>query len=759
MAAIVAGSSLGLSNTSLYTLRPQGMLGQATQGRAGEGVYVNAATGNLVVQNRDELVLGRGPDLSLVRTYNSQGLLNDDNGDNWRLGVYRKVYNLTGTVNTAGSTVTRVAEDGSESIYTYNAALGKYASSDGSGAFDTLDFASATQIWTWTDGDTQVTERYDAANGGRITQVLDPDGNGLTFTYNAAGLITQVQDASGETTFLDYSGNNLTQLRTVTSGGQTLIRTRYAYDTSNRLIQVITDRSPEDASIVDGNTYTVTYTYDGTSRRVASVTQSDGSSLAIAYVLVGSDYRVQQLTDALGHVTSFAYNTTARTATVTDPLGLVTVLAYDASSRLTSVTGPAVGGASQVVTYAYDASGNVTQVTDARGNAVTYGYDANGNRILERDAAGNTVTRTYGSKNELLTETAYLVPDPDGAGAAQPGSPQTTRYVYSAADHLRFVVSAEGRVTEYRYNSFGQQTAAIQYGGNLYSLTGLNPGDPLTEAQLTTWVGTADKSKTLRTDTTYDFRGQVASTTTYTAVDTSGNGVLNGFESVTQYVYDQAGNLLQTVDPRGVATPTVPNDFTTTHLYDGLGRLTTTFVHDELGRLLTTADAAGRTTFTQYDDANRKTVITLANGLATTSTYDAAGHLISVLQSANSLALGTTNYFYDADGRLRRTEDPTGIKTHILYDEVGRKIATIDGTGTLTEYRYDADNNLTRAIQYATALTAAQLASLVDAQGNPTAITLNTTPAGAGIWATSRSTSTTARAGRPTCCVPRTPSR
>ncbi len=504
MTAIVAGSSLGLSNTSLYTLGSQGMLGQPAQGRAGEGVYVNAATGNLVVQNRDELVIGRGPDLSLLRTYNSQGLLNDDNGDNWRLGVYRKVYNLTGTVNTAGSTVTRVAEDGSESVYTYDATLAKYKSSDGSGAYDTLVFTSAAQTWTWTDGDTQVTERYDAANGGRINQVLDPDGNGLTFTYNAAGLITQISDASGETTFLDYAGNNLTQLRTLKSGGQTLIRTRYSYDTSSRLVQVVTDLSPDDGVIADGKTYTVTYTYDGTSRRVASVTQSDGSSLAIAYVLVGSNYRVQQLTDALGHVTGFTYNTTARTTTMTDPLGLVTVLAYDASSRLTSVTGPAVGGASQVVIHAYDANGNVTQVTDARGNVVTYGYDASGNRTLERDSAGNTVTRTYGSKNELLTETVYLVPDPDGAGTGQPASPLTTRYVYNAAaDHLRFVVSAEGRVTEYRYNGFGQQTAAIQYSGNFYALTGLNPGDALSEAQLGTWVDTADKTGSLRTETVW----------------------------------------------------------------------------------------------------------------------------------------------------------------------------------------------------------------------------------------------------------------
>src|SRR5262245_65343365 len=138
MAAVVAGNSLGLSSTSLHILGSAGKSGIAATGRVGEQVYVNAATGNLVVQNRDELVLGRGPDLSLVRTYNSQGLLNDDNRDNWRLGIYRRVFALTGTVNTAGSTVRRLDADGAESVYTFNTTLGKYVCSEGEGAYDTL---------------------------------------------------------------------------------------------------------------------------------------------------------------------------------------------------------------------------------------------------------------------------------------------------------------------------------------------------------------------------------------------------------------------------------------------------------------------------------------------------------------------------------------------------------------------------------------------------------------------------------------------
>src|SRR5258708_9750126 len=179
----------------------------------------------------------------------------------------------------------------------------------------------------------------------------------------------------------------------------------------------------------------------------------------------------------------------------------------------------------------------------------------------------------------------------------------------------------------------------------------------------------------MRGDTTYDFRGRVASTTPYTVVDAAGNGVLNSFESVTQYVYDQAGNLVKTIDPRG--TPTAaPNDYATAYVYDGLGRLTSTTVYNEQGLPLATVDAQGRTRVTQYDAANRKTVLTLANGLVTTSTYDTAGQLISLLQGTGSQTLGETKYYYDADGRLRRTLDPTGLSTHLLYDQPRRRTGT-----------------------------------------------------------------------------------
>ena len=165
MVAVVSGSGLGLFGTSAST---QGASGNATLGRGGERVFVNTATGNLVIQNFDEALVSRGIDLALVRTYNSQGLLNDDNGDNWRLGVQRRVYALNGTLNTAGSSITKVFGDGAEVVYSYDETLGRYSSSDGDGAHDSLVFDPTDSEWTWTDESSRISETYDSL--GRLQQ-------------------------------------------------------------------------------------------------------------------------------------------------------------------------------------------------------------------------------------------------------------------------------------------------------------------------------------------------------------------------------------------------------------------------------------------------------------------------------------------------------------------------------------------------------------------------------------------------------------
>src|SRR5258708_10003936 len=211
MTAVISANTLGLFQNPVNTG------GSAEIGRTGQSdrVYLNSSTGNLVVQANDEYVASVGLGTALVRTYNSQGQFTDDNGDNWRLGVHERLFGLTGTVNTAGSTITKTFGDGADIVYSYDTTRALYVSQAGPGANDTLAFNASTSQWTWTDGSSRVTETYNST--GQLIAARDTDGNTTTFSYTGA-LLTSITDASGQSTFLDYTGTNLTQIRVVSQG-------------------------------------------------------------------------------------------------------------------------------------------------------------------------------------------------------------------------------------------------------------------------------------------------------------------------------------------------------------------------------------------------------------------------------------------------------------------------------------------------------------------------------------------------------------
>jgi YD repeat-containing protein len=642
MVAIVTGRGTGLERSSAWVLGSRGQLGSSTLGRDGEGVYVNAANGNLVITRQDEFLLGLGPDISIDRTYNSQATVSDgDNGDKWRMSPYRKVTGLSGSYGGGGTTVTRIDWDGSDTLYTWNATYidathGAYVATDGAGAYDMLTRMSG--VWTWTDGDTQGTETYDDNNGGRIAATADADGNSVTYTYNqTTGLLTRVTSTNGsdpdEYTNLVYDDANhptwLTRLETCTNGvGGTpaLTRTRYAYlnDGTNRLSAVTVDLSPADNSTSDGKTYVTTYTYDGGSTRVASIAQQDGSLLQISYVEAPSGsgvYKVASYTQTVAagvtRTTYFSYG--SDNTVVTDPAEQKTILWYNGNGELKRISYPPENSNTtpRVVEFDYDVSGDgdVTSVTMGPGNRVDYSYDARGNRTFERDRAGNTITRKYSNpKNELLTETRYLVPDPDGNGSGQPATPLTSRYAYDGESHLRFMVSAEGMVTEYRYDTPGRQTVSIAYTGATYDLTGLGPTNEIDRTALENWVtNLSDKSAAQRTETSYDYRGAVATVRSYSKLLSNGEFDTSSELSLATYTYSQAGNLLTRVLSGSAASEV--------------------FVYDGLGRMTQATDFNGAVTKTFFLDSLGQTVLTHANGLSQVSTYNRAGELIAFSES------------------------------------------------------------------------------------------------------------------------------
>ena len=703
MVAVITGQNLGLGFGKVNTPNGQG-LGQSQIGQNGQNVYVNAADGNLVIQNQDAALSDNGLDLGVLRTYNSQGQFSDANGANWMTGVAAKSVALSGTTGAAGSTITRTDQDGSQTTYSWNSADQQYLS-DQPDDNSNIDVVNGQLVWNNGSG---LSETYDAGSG-KLLSLADPDGHQVVYSYNSDGTLASAVSDSGDAVYYDYTNGQLTDIRTKTQDAQGNWQTQtgvyYSYDSQGRLSTVTVDLSPSDNSTADGNVYTTTYSYDGTSNRIAGITQSDGTSLSFTYVQVGGEYRVATVTNGLQQTTQFSYDTTTLQTTIQDPQSATTVLQFDPNNRLTQIDQSAPGSTVATTQYQYDSAGNLQTVIDPSGNTTVYGYDADGNQTSSVDAAGDTVTSTYNADNQLTSRTVYLTPATGTTAASQP---ETTRYYYDSASQpgapglLRYMISADGGITEYQYNAQDQQVSTLVYTAQTLNAGALTGNE--TTAQIAALVvaatpsadnGATSRTDVQRTDTAYDPHGQISSVTTYTAV--SNDADLTGIAAdgtTTTYVYDQSGQLLSTVDPTGAQV---------SYSYDGLGRV------------VAVVDSQNGTTTTQYDSADNA-IITTTGGSSSTSVYDAAGNLVSVTDPS-----GTTQNYYDADGRVIMSQDANGDDTWTFYDAAGNTTGTVDSFGDLTEYVLDADGNLTETIAYENTVDTSEL---VDSDGNPTGATL-----------------------------------
>ncbi|QIJ85205.1 hypothetical protein G3U99_13455 [Vibrio coralliilyticus OCN008] len=245
MATVIGGTGLGLFDT----------LGQSGIKLGGNnGLQINASSGNLVLHHQDQTLVSKGLDLSLARTYNSQGNQQDANGDNWRFSFEREI-------QVAGDVVKRITGDGHQAVF--NVKGSRYESVAGAGAHDSL--SRQGEEWVYQEGSTGVKEYYKAQDG-RLLRAEDRFGNQAHYQYQD-GRLTAIESASGEQ--LRFVFNDAGQLSRVDSWTQDRAgnlthshsKVHYSYDAKGRLSSVSVDLSPQDKSIADGQVMTTTYSY------------------------------------------------------------------------------------------------------------------------------------------------------------------------------------------------------------------------------------------------------------------------------------------------------------------------------------------------------------------------------------------------------------------------------------------------------------------------------------------------------------------
>jgi YD repeat-containing protein len=453
MVAIFTGQGSGLQKGSGAVLGAAGLLGNAGLGRSGSGVFVNAANGNLVVSQRDAVLVGRGTDVDAGRSYNRRIDLTDRGGltDNWRFN--QKRLDTTLALDVAGSTLKLIDVDGAATTYTWDGSA--YVSSDGAGAYDRV--VRTSDGFVRTDGDTQVQESY----FGRylayslLTQIVDTSGNATDYTYTTLGQVARITTADGGYVEYGYDGTD-PKVRSVrlaytdlATGAQKTQTIAYTYDGDNLATATI-DLSPEDGNTDDGKIYTQSYVYNSDGA-LTSITETDGSRLDIGYDgqgrVVSLAERVSgQDGNAVTRTTTLSYG--SGETTITDAAGQATTLRYNADGSLASITAPpaTAGGTAQTTSFAYTARGDVERATDPAGNVTRFTYDDRGNVLTATDRLGNVVRRTWTTRNQLKTETSTA------ADTTSSAAEHTDRYVYDSAARLRFTISATGEVTEQRYN-------------------------------------------------------------------------------------------------------------------------------------------------------------------------------------------------------------------------------------------------------------------------------------------------------------------
>jgi RHS repeat-associated protein len=759
---------------------------------------VDTDTGAYYDTVTDLAVPGRGVPLGLARTYDTRRAgLAGRLGYGWTDSYDWSLTVDAGTGLTAGRVTIR-QNNGSQTIFDNIAFGGGYVALPN--VFATLDH-NGDGTWTY-----------------RIRK-------NLTYTFSGVGKLTSITDRNGYTTALTYTSGNLSQV--TDPAGRTLT---FTYDTSNRV-----------KTIQDGLPRTVTYTYD-TSGNLDTATDADGRLWTYGYdtahrltttqdprgntltTVFDTSGRATQQTDRRLKVSTLDYGTVAadgsHTTTVTHPNGNKETFNY-LDGRLTQQTQGFGTADAATTSYTYDnLTDEIATITDGLSHTTRYEYDSAGNRLSSKDGLDRatnwtynalneplrvtdplnvTTTNTYDNAGNLLTtsrplvgaspaQTAtatYIYGDPAHPGdltSSKDALTKTTIYTYDSYGDLASVTDPTARKTTYFYNVIGWLTSTVSPAGNATggtpsqhtttyaNFTGFGQPKTITDqlGKISTLGYDADQNLTDATDpdtrlthTDYNANNQPilvtrpGTITQATGYDDNGNmaSQTDGLFHATIYGHDTLDRVTSVTDPlsrvTGATYDLAGNTLTTTQPGTPSGTLTTSYAHNPANELtgITYSDGATHSIVYTYDaDGQRATMV---DGTGTTTyTVDSLHRLTATTNGGGR----TVGYIYDIGNRLTTLTYPGPKVLTRAFDDAGRLTSTRDwlATPTTNTFGYDDDGNWTTTTYGNTATAtrtfdrADQLTALTYKKGATTLGTLTYTRSNAGLLAT-----TTPSAGAP----------
>ena len=329
---------------------------------------------------------------------------------------------------------------------------------------------------------------YDKA--GRLASIADPLGNSVNYLYGTDGRLMQKTTADDRKIRLTFDKNgNIIAKDTPDK------KYRYRYDAHGKLLEA-----------TDG-VFTVRHSYDAQGRRIQSEYPEWKKTIRYQYDKAG---RVSSLTDPEGDVTRYTYDSVGRLSKLESKNGLKFTFAYDQAGRLikkeasngtiTKYQHDAIGriislehisksGEKPVSrSYRYGPDGNMTEMTDEKGQTVRFAYDRNG-RLAREIVSGRENQYSYGPggnrtssimdsrpiaykydiAERLLNAGGYTYSyDKNGNLTSRKGAKGETLYSYDYEGNLITVRLPEGKDISYGYGPTGERIWKEEDGKRTY---------------------------------------------------------------------------------------------------------------------------------------------------------------------------------------------------------------------------------------------------------------------------------------------------